>query len=582
VIASARNVRDPYCRLKIQNYTVNVHYVHTSIHGQTTDAVIELPAFAHCVRQNATISVTFPANFSNNGTALRWIGDRLQNTTAKWVGSRVDLQLGASDLCPINNAANRALPEQLIGEETRDCSIHNGNRDECLKHRCQWVAAAPVNKCVMPYTDAPLSTTSLVIDSNRQAIAFAGAEYRNSWRVTVTGLVLPPLPGDPGHYHLNYSDVLHAAPIDLDSNPNHENTHINSDVVSGMDCGDVWLPTNQDLVCAIENQQLTLSFVNYHYLRHAARGKRKHQIIVQFPPANESYTFAPTLVRRPQFTPLDPTLFPNYQCGATDMIEDWSMNIQYLGVTAIEESDCRATRNLRSATNWLGSVPAGAVPLVQRTGYDIDHKTLNEDQTNALTARWDNVNRRVVIETYAEVPRGRLTFVLGDVAKGFTIGHPLNVTDISGIDLRDIGPAEGVVRYSSNYTISYNNRTDDMTDLTTPVDTTRTLRVASNPHGYDSELQCHATTFVDKYTFRPARDVIRSGICDFDVVPSKCSPSAQDVWLTFSFTADRNFTGVKVQMPSASFTRSPKEKCYTDPIPIELLSMTSKGRARRD
>jgi hypothetical protein len=467
-----------------------------------------------------------------------------------------------------------ATTADLIGEENCTCASLT-TAVACVDQGCIFEGGVCRNG---PYTGTPKCINSMLA-ANLGSVA----NYRNSWRVTITGVELPATPGDQGAYTFTFdaTSVSPTAPARYLSQTHNQNTenHLNNpDIVEGIDCVDI--TPSEDAVCTTNRTvTLKLEFVNFMYPRMAGPNRNKHQLVIKFPELEKSYDYLGMAGSRgkAQFEPLLNNRAPHVCGDATEV--DWNIPITFLG-TAAQDSTCRSTTNLELNSNWFAAENEAAKKKLQTyTMTSVNGAATEVTRYNTITARWVPEKRWVVIETHADLPRGRLVFTLGDTfGSGFVIGSPLSGNDLSGRSLANIGPSSGIVRGPSQYTVQVNRRPDDLRDLSSylqndPIRTTSTLQSALG------ELQCTVTTNVETVVATPAHDQIRSGVCDFDVVPSQCAPSAQNVWLTFSFTVDQPANEIDIAFPPASFTRDPEEKCGTTTVPVELLAVWQQGTA---
>jgi hypothetical protein len=515
--------------------------------------------------------------------------------------------------CAINNA--RRLMHQWgqpgLRGRTRNCAS--------FTTQATCIAAGCVSDCAGSCSDGNLDRTSIINFINDSQITTQNLQ--SGFRVLVQNVVQNPArPGDPGAYELRITDASDNNNLVCTGiNPSNENIEENTDLIQGIDFFDIkpaactWA-TSRDA----RSVALDLSFINYGAKRGASpgveipnepwvtpynafnggspsnvylgksatytnyaegpsfnmwRNGKMHQIEVCFPEAAYSYTWMGRGTDRfkRSYDPLYYLNAPRECANPLDKETDNTIPVSFRATTRF---------NLTELGAWTTHVPIEGswfTPAIGARCANIEGASVR--RPSQLFARWLPDTRCVLIETYEDLPNGKYTFRLGDEANmnGFTQGTPLSDSAMSSKNVDLLGPKSGIIRDKNDnkqYVVTIRDRYDDTRDEATFFDTKQTKFW---------NKQCMAPIPIHQVSFVPPSDAVRSGISDFDVVPSKSSPLATNVWLTFSMTVDVSMTqssGLDIIFPPASWNRGPIQKCQftLDEIDVEVLSHTQLGQ----
>jgi len=578
-----------------------------------SDVLFEFPSVPCYIMSGNKYKIRFPTALTlQSDASLTVLMPNLEGVsrmTAQVDGQTLVLSIPSEStnraLCAINNA-KKLVKLQGAG---RQCSSY-ATQTDCVKAGCISNCATAGFQCMDGYTSRYMFD-SFVNDTQTNRKLTAG------FRVLVQKLVMtPPVPGDPGAYDFQITEsddvvIVHST----DVNPTNENTEENTDLIQGIDNFDIkpasctWSTAREDRSVALE-----LSFINYGTKRGAAPGSelqdgnawnspynqfrigsafpfanyidgtqynswftgKMHQIEVCFPEAEYSYTWmgANPKILTSTYSPLN-RYGTSQQCTMPYDVNDSN------AIPLVFKAAPAKFNTSNSALNtWTTSVPITSSWFSTTAATDVTRCAMTEghlvSRKNRMFAQWLPDKRCVRIETYEDLVNGKYTFILGEETNmnGFTQGHPLPNDAMSGKDVSKLGPQSGIVRDKSDgkkYIVALKDRYDDTRDLSTFFDTLD----AKFDNG-----QCMAPITIHSKEFVPPSDAVRSGIADFDVVPSKSSPGGKDVWLTFSMTVDVAMSyssGMDIIFPPASFHRGPMAKCdhRVDNIEVEVLSHTT-------
>jgi len=604
-----------------------------------SDILFEFPSMPCYVKPGSKINVKFPPTFKVQAAPLTVLmtsfesGADSASMTAAVAGQTLSLTIPNTNTnfaaCAVNNARKLQHPNGGPGirGRSRNCAQYT------TKATC--IAAGCVSDCAagcMDGNDVRTSVTNFVNNSQLLSTDVAST-LLSGFRVLVQSVVQnPPKPGDPGAYELSITDDTGATVLlSTGINPTNENVEENTDLIQGIDYFDIkpaacsWATSRDSRSVALD-----VSFINYGAKRGAAPGTeiqqtdgpagasyqsaytpynsmtvvspnpagsnantyttgtnfkmwrngKMHQVEICFPEAEYSYTWMGAGSDRLKRT-YDPLYYFNApETCAADCEKDNRIPVTFMSTPKFNNSELASfggfswTTHIPIIANWFSSTTAAATTRCAMVEDD------SVTRKNTLFARWLEDTRCVLIETYEDLTNGKYTFRLGTEANmnGFTQGTPLPDSAMSGKNVNLLGPKSGIIRDKNDnkqYKVTLRDRYDDTRD-------SKTFTDVSQAKFWNK--QCMAPIQIVQESFVAPSDAVRSGIADFDVVPSKCSPSATDVWLTFSMTVDVAMTqssGMDIIFPPFSWNRGMNAKCNAnkfDDIDVEVLTHTQIGQ----